>query len=480
MSNQGLLSVKTCFDDKDFMKEGRYLVSSFDVMVTKGRLFLKVLKAGLMDLMSFTLIVFDDCHLAKVADHPYAILVKHVEDSMLNLKPKVVGVSSEIQHHLTSPLHAERFLNTLAELFHCKPCISSDLLALNRYGEQVEEEIVHYMCLSGNDQFTCELVEIIQNARLFLKDIPLDKSSQECVVFVKHIFTECYKVLSMIGPQQTAYVAKIVLAEIKKLERRGCAEYDLLTLQFCRTQMNVIRKLSEQYKVKGCKDDLTDMTTKLLRHMSMHLKAEFNEESTDLSTRSQENLVSDENSSSTKQLEHNAEMSLICSSSQQFQNQTECTGTFHSSSLQSTYGVKIQCDDLLCIVLVPSVIIAKALNFLINKLSDSMPEYSFLKSAFVCGNKSKQGTLEQGFSDETGNNVMECIHDGSVNIIFATFEVEQELYVHRCSLLIRLGMPKHYTHFLNVKKRVKSAGAKVVFLVREEEKLKTEQNFKVL
>lgn len=491
-SSQGVLSVKSYFDEEVNTREGHSSLPSCDIMVTKGEIFLQIFKAGVMDLMSFSLIVIDECHLGSDAEHPFEILLKHIEGCRLDRKPKIVGVSSEIQCHQACTQDLERFLNTLEERFHCKISISSDLLALNRYGERVEEEIVYYNYTSGNDQFTCKLKEILQKALVFLKDMPVHEASNECVVFVKHIFTECCKVLLLFGPLHTAYIAGIAFKEIRKLERKCSETFDLLTLQFCRTQMNLILKLSEQDKLGHSEGNVTDVTTKLLFHVSTHLKPKNTEESFFQGSSSLQDLEVNM-SSTTEQLHHSAEIPPIFSSSQQLpkvqdvanlatsqQTQTECAGVSQPSNLQTTYGVKTQCDDPLCIVVVPSTIIAKALNSLINKLSDNISEYTFLKSVCVLGNKAKQGMIDQSLYGESEDNVMECMQDGSVNVLVTTFEVEQELYARRCSLLIRLGIPKNYDHYLRVKKKLKSAGAKLVVLVREEEKTVTEERFEVL
>ena len=491
-SSQGVLSVKTYFDEKVNTREGHSSLPSCDIMVTKGKTFLQVFKAGLMDLMSYNLIIFDECHLGSDVEHPFAILLKNIEGCKLDTQPKIVGISSEIHCHQACPQDLERFLNTLEELFHCKISISSDLLALNRYGERVEEEIVYYTCTPGNDQFTCTLKEILLKALAFLKDIPTHEASNESVVFVKHIFTECWKVLLLFGSVHTAYVAGIAFKEIRKLEKKCSENFDLLTLQFCRTQMNHIVRLTEQDKLGQPEGNVTDVTTKLLFHVSTHLKPKNAEEFSFQGTNSHEGLEVNL-SSTTEQPRHAVETPPIFSCSQQLpkgqdvanlptsqQTQTDCTGISQSSNLQSSYGAKTQCDDPLCIVLVPSTIIAKALNSLINKLSDNIPEYSFLKSVCVLGDKAKQGMIDQSLYGEMEGNVMECLQNGSANVLVTTFEVERELYARRCSLLIRLGMPKNYEHYLRVKKKLKSAGAKLVILVREEEKTVTEERFEVL
>lgn len=618
-TNQSMLSVKTFFDEKNAAREERCSLSSCDVMVTKGEIFLQNLKAGLMDLMSFSLIIFDECHLASDADHPFAMILKHVEGYKVDLMPKIVGLSVEIVQYQECPQDIERFLNTLEELFCCKVFISYDLLALNRYGEQAEEEIMCYTCTLAHDQLICKLKKNLQDALLFLKDITVHEATQECVIYAKHILTECHKVLLFFGTQHTAYIAGIALKDIKKLEKKCTESYDLLILQFCRTQMNFIINLSKQDELEDCKDNLTDLTAKLLFHMSSHVKPEYKEDSSCQATSSYEdqeaspskivhphhnfdNLPTSPSSTqlaefqpvamaNSKQSQTNCTVAseslnfqttttttatstpdqtsctgtskssnletttttmtttpppgqtsctvtsessnmhttttirttismqnqtnctvasessnlqttlttttltpgqTICtvmseSSSIQttttttsMQSQTNCTVASESSNLQTTYGSNNQCDDPLCVILVPSTIIAKALNSLINKLSNTSPEYSFLKSACVHGNKTKQEMFELTLSGETGDNVMECVQDGSVNVLVATFEVERELYARRCSLLIRLGMPKDYKHYLNVKKKLKSAGAKLVVLIREEEKARAEETCQVL
>lgn len=89
--------------------------------------------------------------------------------------------------------------------------------------------------------------------------------------------------------------------------------------------------------------------------------------------------------------------------------------------------------------------------------------------------------IERSFFVDIDDNVLECVRDGFVNIVVLTFEIEEEIYVRRCSFLIRFGMFKDFNGFINVKKKVRFLEVKVVFLVNEEEKYKEEEErFKVL
>lgn len=446
--NQSMFSVKTCFDVTDITNKGQHVLSNCDIMISTGRVFLQMLNAGIMDLTFFSLIVFDQCHLAINKEHPFAIILKQVEGCELDLRPQIVGLSAAILLHQACAQDMETFLRSLEQLFHCKALISNDLLAVNRYGEQADEEINCYTCDQSQDELICKLNGILESAVLFLKEYRVCEETQTCVRFVKHILTESHKVLLWLGQWCTASIARIVIREINKLEKKCNEDSNLLLLQYCRTQMNLIINMSGQEKLESPENSLTDLTRKLLFHMATHLKLEDQEFNT--------------NHTTFPSADH------------------PCQVPSQSANLKTSYGTSNQCDDPLCVVLVPSTIIAKALNTLVNKLSKTMPEYSFLKSACVHGDKAKQGTTEQSLSSEMEeDNVMECVQDGSVNVLIATFEIEQELYARRCSLLIRLGMPKVYENYFRVKSKLKCAGAKLVVLVKEEEMAKAEENYKV-
>ena len=440
--NQSTMSVETCFIEPEVVDGGGCVQSDCDIVVTTGQSFLQILKTGISDFKFFDLIVFDESHLAIDKGHPFAIILNHIHKCGLDPGLKIVGLTSEILLHQACPRGMESFLNTLEKLFNCEALISSDLLAMNRYGEQVHEEISFYTCNHIQDQLNCKISEILQSAVLFLKDYRVCEETQACVTFVKHILTECHKVLSLLGEWCTASIARIVIKEINKLEKKCSEDNNLLMLQFCRTQMDLIISLSEKFE--GADTSLTDLTTKLLFHMAMHLKLERQEVDT---------------------------RHTISSSDSQPPSKIPAPS--------SSYGNNIRCDDPLCVVLVPSTIIAKALNSVINKLSKTMPEYSFLRSACIHGDKAKQGIAEQSFTDEMVDNVMECVQDGSVNVLIATFEIERELYARRCSLLIRLGMPRVYENYFRVKSKLRSAGAKLVILVKEDNMADLEENHKV-
>lgn len=480
--HQSMLSVKTYFDEKGTTNKRTCHLSScnFDIIVTKGKNFKDILQTGVMDAMSINLIVFDKCHLVCYPDHPYIGLLRYLGGCEFDSRLKIIGVSSQIEQYQSCPQDLEMFLNALEKHFCCKVSISNGLLALNRFEEQVLDEIVYYTCAQGDeDELTCKLIEVLQSSLVFLKDIQGLESSGESIAFVKHIFTEFCQILLLCGPVSLTSAAGMVLKELKKLEKKCIPEsFDLLTLQYCRTQMNFMLKLSARAKFELSELNYPDMTKKLLYCMSKHLKPEDNESFNCVDTGCDKGIIV--SSSSQSQINTATSTTLLCLQQQQSLNPVamatpQCNHTILSQplKLKSTF-VKTNCNDPLCIVLVPSTIIAKVLNSLINKLADNRLDYSFLKSAFIDSKKTKQR-----LSLESEDNVMECIQDGSVNIVVTTFEVEQEINVRRCNILIRLDMPKDYSSFLNVKKKVKSAGAKAVFLLKEEEKSKVKARFEV-
>lgn len=485
MANQSMLSVKTYFDEDEVTGNNQWLPHKSDILVATASSFLQFIKVGVLNLTSISLIILDQCHHATSPGHPFALILNHVDNCELDFRPKIVGLSSEISRQLSCLQGTERFLSSVEETFNCKASVSYDLLGLNRYGERSDEELVYYTHASEGNQLICKLKEILQNAVIFLKDIKEQDAIQECVKFVKHVLSECHKVLLLFGPEHTAYIAKITIKEIMKFEKKCSEDCELLILQYCRTQLNLVVNLLENSTFERC--ELTDLTEKLLFHMSMHLKPGYTADCSFQGSICQEGLCADSGPLSYDQT-HMAADNLTGFPEQQpvdlsasTQLPDNWTVASQPQNVPTTYGSKTQCDDPLCVILVPSTIVAKALNSLINKLSDKFPEYNFLKSACVCSKKAKQDVLEQGLIDEVEGKVtvMDCMQDGSVNVLVATFEIEKDLYARRCSLLIRQGMPKDYKHYFSVKRSLKSTGAKFIVLVRQTEKAKAEEKFKV-
>lgn len=480
--HQSMLSATTYFDEKGTTNKrtGHLSSCNFDIIVTKGKNFKDILQTGLMDAMSINLIVFDKCHLVCYPDHPYIVLLRYFGGCEFDSRLKIIGVSSQIEQYQSCPQDLEMFLNALEKHFCCKVSISNGLLALNRFEEQVLDEAVYYTCAQGDeDELTCKLMKVLQSSLVFLKDIQGLESSGESIAFVKHVFTEFCQILLLFGPVSLTSASGMVLKELKKLEKKCSPEsFDLLTIQYCRTQMNFMLKLSAWAKFELSDLDYPDMTKKLLYCMSKHLKPEDNESFNCVDTGCDKGIIV--SSSSQSQINAATSTTILCLQQQQSLNPIAMATPQHKHTVLSqpmklqSACVKTNCNDPLCIILVPSAIIAKVLNSLINKLADNRPDYSFLKSAFIDSKKTKQR-----LSLESEDNVMECIQDGSVNIVVTTFEVEKEINVRRCNILIRLGMPKEYNSFLNVKKKVKSAGAKAVFLLKEEEKSKVKARFEV-
>ena len=471
ISEQSLLSAKAFFSKTAVEDEWNFIFSMYNIIVTTGKAFAWMLIARTADLSSCSLIIFDECHLALKEENHFAVILKQMELSKLDSRPQIVGLSSQILRHQDCSKDMEIFLTSLEQIFHCKTFVSSDLLALNQYGEYTEMEICCFTSSHVQDQRISNLSDILQSALLFLKGYRIDQRTDTCVAFVRHVLTEGYRVLLLLGSWCTLYVAKIIVKEIEKLEKKSIDNEIVLILQFCRTQISLVISILEQEKLEISENDLTDLGTILLFRTSMHLKPEHQQKN-DLEK------TSDTDQSLCKELNQSTE-SLVIGQNPSCERQDNPQATNHSK-VQASYGTKTQCNDPLCVILVPSTIVAKALNSLLNKLSSTVFKYSFLRSACIYGNKAKQEMKESNFSEEVDDSVMVCVQDGSVNVLVATFEIEQELYAKRCSLLIRLGMPNTYKSYYSIKSKLKSAGGNLVVLVREEELLKTEEKYQVL
>ena len=232
---------------------------------------------------------------------------------------------------------------------------------MNRFEEQVLDEIIYYTCSQkDDDELTCKLMGVLQSSLVFLKDIQGLESSGECIVFMKHIFTEFYQILLLFGPLPLTDTAGIVLKELKKLEKRCSREsFDLLILQYCQTQMNFMLKLLAQAKFEFSELNYPEMTRKLLYFMLKYLKPEDNESFNCVDTGCDKRILLP---CSLSHVNAGTSTTFLCLQQQQSLDPVAMATPQHNHTilsqpmkLKSTH-VKIHCNDLLCIILLPSII----------------------------------------------------------------------------------------------------------------------------
>ena len=116
-----MLSVTTYFDENGTTNKRTGHLSSciFDIIITKGNIFMDVLQTGLIDLISTNLIVFDKCHLVCCPDHPYTVILRYLGGCKFDSRSKIIGVSSQIEQYQSCPQDLEMFLDPLEKHFCC-------------------------------------------------------------------------------------------------------------------------------------------------------------------------------------------------------------------------------------------------------------------------------------------------------------------------------------------------------------------------
>ena len=497
--NQSCLSVKTFFNDICDRHGDIFRSLDTDVIITDGKCFVELLETGKLDLLFISLIVYDDCHMMSDKEHLFHGIVRQVASMDSVIKPKVVGLLSNILSYQTCAQELEMFLANIEQAFGCKADISSDLLAMNKYGEQASEEIITYSYDQREDPLHQKCLHILQSTLVFLNDYQTGEATLPCIIFVKHVVSECQRVILLLGALCTINVAQAIIKEITKMEKKCSNSDSILILQFCSTQLNLIINVIKRGLAENCNENITKLVAKLLDILIRDFKPLcFGTNQDDCSVSCQEShwsasesmnvdlnsakgiyypLHTDELPSCANSCHCSTELKS-CSTSSETDGQKACHPDLISqdSELLNSINLRKQSDiHPLCVILVPTTIIAKALNALMNRLSNSKKELMFLKSGFLHGDYSDRngGLVEQA------DNIMWCVQDGSIKVIISTFGAEDRIFIPRCALAVHLGMPKRYENYLNVKQKLRTAGAKFVVCCREENKTECENRYKV-
>ena len=502
-----------------------------DILLTSGACFLEYLTNGKISLCDLGLVIVDDCHHALDKDHPSAKVMERLSFSyQQEQEPKVIGVTSELLKYQSCPDKVESFLSKLEGIFQCRASVSSDLLAMNRYGEQIMVECNSYSFEPVNDDTSRELAEVLHMTLSFLEDCQPSEESKDCITFVTYLLNECCKVLQMFGPWCCAQTARVIEREFGKFAKRCAGSESELFLQFCRTQASLL--LCKVQSLEGYEKQLTNLTEKLFGSLAelkdckswdtqherfksegkrsllpeealcaqekstpfgkylsdgKSLKPEILNQSLDLpSDSSVETTVScrEQHGSSKTHLpgEDDGHKARVCGDMKEGEPSGNIGKGNPPKTLCQPAKEPIKKNEInkdpFCIVFVRSSLMAQALSSLINTVRETVPEYGFLRSGFVRGKKfSKDNSVQKSLGGQEG--IMKSIREGSINVLVATYEAEQEIYVSRCSLVIRLGLPRDYVHYTQVKQTARAAGAKCVFLVPEEKQEESKIQFQV-
>ena len=423
--------------------------------------------------------------------------------------PKVVGITTGLLEHQKCYQDMENFLSKLEAIFHCSASVSSDLLAMNRFGEHIVAKCCSFSHETPNDAVSQLFDQTLSEALHFLGDCkPSDEQQQDCLTFVTFLMGECHKVLQMLGAWACSHVAGLIGKECTKFAKRYAGTESAVFLNFCRTQAGLLHSYSKT--LKGRDMHLTSLMVELLGILKRLQTDEVEKTQpasgfpncTNVSTRGSEvpcgcvqrftvgdcnpdteskgsSVVGAESSDKTSgsgQCPGQGNGGRNCCGVEANKLDNRPKGSAQSSANQPPQG-KTSTDPL-CIVFLRSDILARALSSLINVLAAVFPEYCFLKSQFLSGKKPHSGEAKK--TTEAKQDCMNGIQDGSVNLLVTTYDAESEIRMSRCSLVIRIGsLPVDYFSYKQIKEKGIATGAQCFIFVPEEKEEETNSKLQV-
>lgn len=370
------------------------------------------------------LVIINNCHLATIEDHPIRQIVNFIKSHDPVNQPIIVGVTAELP--VTSSSQLKSVIADIEFIFGCSCHISSDLVALNRYGEIPQENVIHYSLMHSNERVSNEInsqflriIEYIEKSNQNENSLSESSLSQ-----IKSWFEACSSILRKFGSSAALYNTRVILREVNKMQKKSTSPGVVSVLNYCKDKLNFIQT-SFSESLDFCQ--VTQLDHEILSSLWIVKNTRRNFDNTT-------NLTTDTSAGNTPFME--------------FIQKIE--GNFKLSPV----------TVILCL----SDSEAAALNHVLNRVSKTHVEFSCIKSAYVSSSNIRQSEIGDDTGEIQSQAILQLMNKGEVNVLVLSCDVENEIYVSACKQLIRFGLPLDYYLYVKVKRLVRAANAEVIFV----------------
>ncbi|XP_032232624.2 endoribonuclease Dicer [Nematostella vectensis] len=384
------------------------------------------------------LLVMDNCHAVSEGGSVMKDLV-----NIARQQPKciIMGLTSGIVgRRRTCISDVYQLLTTMEVTFGVQAIVSSDLLAVNKYGERPEETLVVASSMT-NDIINKNVLECLHEAR---DTLSFANNGESVDVFnrLSSMLAECEDILIDLGTFSSLKALSFTSREFNKEGKKAikAKQEDLATtLQICAAKLDeVVNTVKKEFD--GSADILlTDVTRRIFQFLT---------------------LLDKENSTSpTEQVElRNKNFERV-----HFKCQND-----DISKIEIANHTTRPMQRPVAVILAKSELQAHAINSLISYISDFTHPY--LKTRILSNDKINQMINTHMSLDDkepdplVGDMTMQGILNGSINVLIVCREVEHLLRLSQCRLVVRFGVPNDYISYVVVKNIAREQNAHVMFI----------------
>ncbi|CAI4229108.1 unnamed protein product [Auanema sp. JU1783] len=381
-------------------------LEAHNVIVLTAQILLNLLHHAFVDLSSIAVLIFDECHHALSAQHPYHGIMKKYREIPKDERPRMLGLTASLINDKTPPSKLERKLRKLEKVLDSAIETSSNLVSLSKYGARPTQ---HYVSCKEFDVTTVpkanEIIEVLERHLKFCNETTLFATDLDPRRPIVEGLTRTRSVLNILGPWGAWKVSQIWEKQLKKLSKQSIMpEKATDFLVMGETCMQTIRKLLSPVMrnlntTESFKEYLPHKVVRLLEILSGY---------------SEENKLS-------------------------------------------------------CIIFVEQRYVAYVLSNLLKTIS-RLEQFKFIRPDYIVGfSGGSLSTEDSQGHHKRQDDVLKSFRRGDCNIIVSTNVLEEGVDVRTCNLVIKFDRPLDYRAYVQSKGRARKAGANYVVLIEEQE-----------
>ena len=401
-------------------------------------------------------------------DHPCKEILKVFRKEIV--RPRIIGLMHLKLAQISNAVDLKEQLE-IAELIYGLPIhLSSDLLAMNSYREEiVTQNIVYDRKVSSS--LTENIRRILIDIFKFLENMNIQMQTK-WFNNLKALVAWSLDILLMFGLWSFHYNLQSIVETFQKLQAKESNSTVILAIQLCKSQFELFEKLAISTLKTPSLDHHSELLYKICDYlvpyqMSCNIPQSCQQNEPENFTRAAN--------------EQNSRASGSCED--QETKDDKMRKTTNHTSLNDTSKIDLETnlvklsskDHFRCIIVVRRNSLAKMLSKLINYLSSSNEKYSFLKSGHVSRSRKESPNIENKTEE-----VLRAVKQGVFNIVVTTSDLSSDLLVGSCNVLVYFGVPDSYFKYFGLKRKIRGIAPTFICVIPEEDLPGSQRNLQVI
>lgn len=373
-------------------------------------------------------------------------------------KPRIIGLVAMSLHDVQ---HASQLKAELLHLeaIYCLPVLmSTDVLAMNAYGDEIVVETVFYgpENLNPIERTIWEHLDEISD---FLQSMKVKKVFK-CIEKIRAVVVWGVEVLTVFGLWSFDSIVERILNTLSAMLSKENNALVRLAIEACKTQFMCVEKLinSQSSEPHVHSRLMCDIFDKLAPYKAL-CKTNTNKQRVETGEFESDADLPSEEKTCVSGIETEPGARFIKDT--MGENVLVPSRNYASMSKPPVLEKKKLGDrsQFFCIIVTRSNSFAKILSKLINYTSVCNKNYSFMKSGCVI-----QSANETSEEVERTENVLQAVLQGMINIIVTTRDLLTDLSLTTCNLLVYFDKPSGYEDYYRVKHKIRGIAPKLVLV----------------